>query len=159
VSRPWSARVAAAALALALAWLPAGPAPAGEPPAPAAAAPAPEVKVLPRRVVAYYFHGNVRCATCRKLEAYSKEAVETAFAAELKDGRVVWQAVNFDDKQNQHYLKDYKLYTKSLVIVDEANGKAKRWKNLEKIWQLVGDKPAFLRYVQGELRAYLPAGA
>lgn len=33
-------------------------------------------------VVAYDFHGNKRCSTCRKLEAYSEEAITGGFAAE-----------------------------------------------------------------------------
>jgi hypothetical protein len=149
--------VSRAGLAFAL-LLALGPAPAA---AGGAATPADTARTAApaaRRLVAYYFHGNVRCATCRKLEAYSREAIEGAFAAELKNGRVVWQPVNYDEKPNRHYLKDYKLYTKALVIVDEAGGQTKRWKNLEKIWQLVGDKPAFLRYVQTETRAFLAAG-
>ena len=34
-------------------------------------------------IVAYYFHGNKRCSTCRKLEAYSRKAIEGGFADEL----------------------------------------------------------------------------
>jgi len=37
-------------------------------------------------VVAFYFHGNVRCATCRKLEAYTDEAIHSGFANALDDG-------------------------------------------------------------------------
>jgi hypothetical protein len=53
---------------------------------------------------------------------------------------------------NEHFIKDYQLYTRSLVVVDESN--PKRFKNLDKVWQLVRDKPAFLKYVQDEVRAF-----
>ena len=33
----------------------------------------------PAKVVVYYFHGNFRCVSCRKLEAVSREAVMTGF--------------------------------------------------------------------------------
>jgi len=36
------------------------------------------------KVVAYYFHTNTRCDTCRKIEAYSHEAIEEGFKTELK---------------------------------------------------------------------------
>ena len=36
--------------------------------------------------VAYYFHGNFRCATCRKLEAYSEEAITKGFVDQLASG-------------------------------------------------------------------------
>lgn len=109
----------------------------------------------PHRVIAYYFHTTQRCASCRAIEAYAKEAVETAFAKELKDGRLVWRTVNLDVKGNEHFVKDYRLYTKSVILVNEQRGRAPEWKNLEKVWQLLRDKEAFLRYVQGETRAYL----
>lgn len=110
---------------------------------------------LPHRVVAYYFHTTYRCATCRAIEAYSREAIESAFAEEIAAGRLLLQAVNLEIKGNEHFVKDYGLYTKSLVLVNEVRGKPAEWKNLEKVWQLVRDKPRFLRYVQDETRAYL----
>ena len=111
--------------------------------------------VHPHRVVAYYFHTTYRCASCRAIEANSREAIENAFADQLKDGRLVWKVVNIEVKGNEHFAKDYNLYTKSLVLVNEVRGKPAQWKNLEKVWQLLQDKPKFLRYVQDEMRAYL----
>ena len=113
--------------------------------------------VLPHRVIAYYFHTTSRCASCRSIEAYSREAIESAFADELKDGRLVWKVVNVEVKGNEHFVKDYGLYTKSLVLVNENRGKRTQWKNLEKVWQLLQDKDRFLRYVQDETRPYLAA--
>ncbi len=117
---------------------------------PAAAAP---------RVTAYYFHTTQRCASCKKLEAWSHEAIESAFAGPLKEGRLAWKVVNVEAKGNEHYVEDYGLYTKSLVLVDESSGKAARWKNLEKIWPLLQDKKAFYKYVQDETRAMLAPGS
>ncbi|HET9951141.1 MAG TPA: nitrophenyl compound nitroreductase subunit ArsF family protein [Candidatus Eisenbacteria bacterium] len=137
----------------------------------AAAAPAPAAKndsvserpapvapsLLPHRVIAYYFHTTYRCASCRSLEAYSREAIESAFAYELEDGRLVWKVVDVEVKGNEHFVEEYGLYTKSLVLVNEIRGKRSQWKNLEKVWQLLQDKEAFMRYVQDETRPYLAA--
>ncbi len=112
-------------------------------------------RVHPRRIIAYYFHTTYRCASCRAIEAYSREAIESAFADELRDGRIVWKVVNVEVRGNEHFVKDYGLYTKSLVLVNEVRGKPTEWKNLAKVWQLLQDKPRFLRYVQEETRAYL----
>ena len=111
--------------------------------------------VRPHRVIAYYFHTTYRCASCRAIEAYSREAIESAFADQIKDGRILWKVVNVEVKGNEHFVKDYGLYTKSLVLVNEVRGKPTEWKNLEKVWQLLQDKPKFLRYVQDETRSYL----
>jgi hypothetical protein len=111
--------------------------------------------VHPHRVIAYYFHTTYRCASCRAIEAYSREAIESAFADQIKDGRILWKVVNVEIKGNEHFVKDYGLYTKSLVLVNEVRGKPAAWKNLERVWQFLQDKPKFLRYVQDETRAFL----
>lgn len=106
-------------------------------------------------VFASYFHGNKRCATCRKLEAYSEEALRTAFENELGDSTLIWRTVNYDHKENEHYLKDYGLYTKALILSRVKDGSEVEWKNLDKIWEKVGNKEEFLKYVQEETRAFM----
>jgi hypothetical protein len=109
------------------------------------------------KVVAYYFHTTYRCSSCKKIEAYSREAIESGFAKELKEGKLQWCAVNVDERTNRHFIQDYQLFSKSLVLVKMKDGKQAEWKNLMKVWQLLGNKEAFLRYVQVELRSYLEA--
>jgi hypothetical protein len=106
-------------------------------------------------VIAYYFHGTQRCATCRKLEAYSLESIQAGFPGQLRDGTLEWRVVNIDEPGNKHFVEDYKLYTRSLVIVKLQEGKQTEWKNLEKIWDLVDDKQGFATYVQQEIKTYL----
>lgn len=107
---------------------------------------------LAHKIIVYYLHGTRRCPTCKKLEAYSQEAVQTGFVEDLKAGKITWQVLNTDDSPNEHFVKDYQLYTKSLILSRVENGKETKWKNLEKIWELVGDKEAFVKYVQDEVR-------
>jgi hypothetical protein len=107
------------------------------------------------RVVVSYLHGNRRCVTCKKLEAYSEEAVMTGFATQLADSTLVWQVINFEEADNEHYVKDYGLYSQSLVLSRRPGEKEVEWKNLDRIWTLVGDKKQFIAYVQAELAAFL----
>ncbi|MEW5924550.1 MAG: nitrophenyl compound nitroreductase subunit ArsF family protein [Candidatus Zixiibacteriota bacterium] len=107
------------------------------------------------KIIAYYFHGDRRCATCKKLEAYSTEAVQTGFDGQLKSGAIEWHVVNIDEEPNKHFIDDYKLYTKSVIVSHVVDGKETEWKNLEKIWELVGNKDEFMKYVQTEITGYL----
>ena len=117
---------------------------------------APSAAPAPARVVrVYYFHGNARCVSCRKIEALAAETVRAAFADEMKQGKVEWFVVNVEEAPNKHFIQDYKLYTKSLVVVDLVDGTQVRWKNLERIWELLREDEAFRQYVQGEVRSYL----
>jgi hypothetical protein len=123
--------------------------------APADSVAAPDTTALHNRVLAYYFHTTKRCVSCRKIEAYTTEAIQTGFAQDLKDGRLVFTVVNVEDKGNEHFVKDYQLFTKSVVLVDERSGKQAAWKNLPKVWELLNDKEKFVRYIQEETRGYL----
>ncbi len=99
-------------------------------------------------VIAYYFHGTFRCPTCHKLEQYSKEAIETNFKDTLASGKLEFRVVNVEDKGNEHYGNDYQLYTKSLILSLVKDGKQIKWKNLDKIWEYVGNKQRFIDYVK-----------
>ncbi len=107
------------------------------------------------KVIAYYFHTNTRCSTCIKIEQYSREAIEKGFPYELKAGTLELRIVNYEQPENRHFIQDYKLVSKSLVLVNLVNGKQTRWTNLKLVWQLTGRKDAFLNYVRKEVRGYL----
>jgi len=129
-----------------------GAAPAADQPTSGVAADVPE-----GGTVAYYFHGNVRCSTCRKLEAYSMEAVEDGFAAEIAAGGLEWRAVNVDEPMNKHFVDDFELVTKALVLVEYSDGEVARWQDLKLIWQLVRDKDGYLTYVREATADFLEA--
>ena len=115
----------------------------------------PAASDLAPQVIAYYFHGTRRCATCLKIEALSGEALKTGFPKALDNSQLVWRVINFEEPGNEHFVDEYKLYTQALIIVDLLKGKQTRWKNLDRIWELVSDKEAFINYVQQEVQAYL----
>lgn len=107
------------------------------------------------QVVAYYFHGDMRCPTCHKLEQYSKEAIEDNFKDAIKSGKLEFKIINVENKGNEHYTGDYELYTKSLILSLVKDGKEIKWKNLDKIWEYVGNKEKFIDYVKGEVAELL----
>lgn len=107
------------------------------------------------QVIAYYFHGSQRCKTCLAIEAQAAEALQTGFADELSDGTLAWKVVNIEEPENEHFVDDYQITTRTVVLVDMQDGKQVRWSTLDRVWELVGDKPAFMAYVQEETKGYL----
>ena len=107
------------------------------------------------RVIVYYFHGKFRCGTCKRIEKLTKEAVTNSFANEIRSGLVKVKVINVDEKENSHFSKDYKLFTRSVVVSDIVNGKETQWKNLQKVWELVRNDKAFKEYIRTEIKAYL----
>ena len=118
-------------------------------------APLTEVKSQNAKVVAYYFHGTFRCTTCKTIEKYSHDAIYQYFSRELSSGKLEFEAVNVEDPESRHYIQDYQLFSKSLVLVLYKDGKQVKWKLLKEVWTYVGDKDKFFQYVKDETEGFL----
>jgi hypothetical protein len=73
----------------------------------------------------------------------------------LENGFLVFKAVNTDEKENEHFIDDYKLYTKALILSKVKDGEEVEWVNLDKIWKLVGDEDKYKTYVTSEVKEFL----
>ena len=102
-----------------------------------------------------YFHTDYRCETCTNLENYSKETIDKYFGKELKSGKIKWKTINYEKKGNEHYVDDFNLFNKSLVMLKYVDGKMTEWKNCEKIWEKVFEKDEYIEYVKDEINSYL----
>jgi len=107
------------------------------------------------KVIAYYFHTTFRCPSCHKIEQYTEGALREYFKKEIESGDLVYKVINIEDKGNQHFVKDYQLYTKSVVLSLVEDGKEIKFKNLEKVWQYLRDKNKFYEYIKGETQSFL----
>jgi hypothetical protein len=107
------------------------------------------------KVVAYYFHGNYRCQTCLAIERYAKASIEESFADSLREQRLEFRPVNVDEAANVHYVQDYELQTRSLVLALFQDGRQQKWKTLDEVWLLVGDRGRFDHYVTNEVASLL----
>lgn len=114
-----------------------------------------EIQPQPHHLVVTYFHTTFRCPTCYKMEEYSKDAVFFNFEDALKSGKVVWRVINVYEPVNKHFIKDYKLYSKHLIVSEMKDGREVRWKDLKKVWYYVGDESRFNNYVKTEISNWL----
>lgn len=106
-------------------------------------------------ITVYYFHGTARCPTCIKMEKYSQEAVEQGFVKDIEAGTITFKSVNVEDAGNEHFVKDYELFTKAVIVTETVDGQQTRWVNLNKIWDLASDRTQFITYVQTEIKSFL----
>ncbi len=109
------------------------------------------------RVVAIYFHRTQRCPTCLKMGSYSEEAIGSGFATQLKGGTVEFHYIDFQNKNNAAFTKAYGITGPALIVAKVVDNKVTEFKNLKDIWTNVGDKKAFLKYVQDNVVAYQAA--
>ena len=115
-------------------------------------------KIENAQLIVYYFHGTDRCVTCRKFETWTQEVLTSSFVDEIKKKRLEYRVVNIDEPGNEHFVHDYGLYTKSVVLSEIKDGRRTRSKNLEKIWDLARDEEAYKAYVRDEVSSFIAKG-
>lgn len=93
---------------------------------------------LKHHLKVFYFHGNARCLSCKKIEAYTRETITSGYKPE-----------------NNQYVEQYQITTKQVIVAEFENGKEKRWKNLDRVWELFGDKESFQSYQELEIAGWL----
>lgn len=107
------------------------------------------------RLVVYYFHGNIRCPTCEAIETQTHEVVENDFAKELQNGELSWKIQNYEEAASADLATEFDIHMANVVLVRMSGEKRLNWCRLDKVWALVGDKPAFAEFVRGEIREML----
>jgi len=118
-------------------------------------------KVLPHpaTVTVYYFHATARCQTCRAIEANADEALHDAFGPQLADGTLAWRPLNVEAPENRHFIDDFQLTSRDIVVVRRRPDGSRDWHRLDRTWALAHDKAAFIHYVEGEVGAALTEAA
>jgi hypothetical protein len=107
------------------------------------------------KIMAYYFHGNARCKTCLTIEMYAIEAIETGFPEALKAGKIEFLPVNLEIAENEHFIDDFQLAARTVVLERIVGGERRDFVNLTRVWELVGDKTAYVEYIQEETEKFI----
>jgi len=105
--------------------------------------------------IVYYFYTSQRCQSCLKIESYTREAITLGFKDKIDNKKLAFRMVNVEEPYNNHFVNDFGLYTKSVVLVKIRDGKQTEWKNLDQVWNLLGDKDGFISYIQNELKNFI----
>ncbi len=105
----------------------------------------------PARVEVVYFYRTIRCPSCIQIEEWTKSAV----AGDVAAGRVTWQTLNLDEPSNVQFEDRYGLMAQSVVVREIRGGKETRWKNLDKVWDLLDDEAVFRKYILDEVHGFI----
>ncbi|QIZ77561.1 nitrophenyl compound nitroreductase subunit ArsF family protein [Ferrimonas lipolytica] len=99
----------------------------------------------------YYFHGNARCATCKRIEKYTVEALQQGYGVQVGKGAIELKIVNLEEAENEHFIDDFELVTRSVVLELELNGQPQQWRRLDRVWELVTAEQSFIDYIYAEM--------
>ena len=103
----------------------------------------------------YYFRTNKRCVTCRKIEKYTQDVIESDYQPEREQGTMSFQTINVSERKHKHFIDDYELITKSVVLSRVSGGEELEWQNLDKIWTLTGNQKKFKQYIRDSIDTML----
>jgi hypothetical protein len=107
------------------------------------------------QTVVYYFHTSSRCTSCLQIEAWTKECLEQEFGSELKDGRIAWKPVNLEDEGNLHFVEDFELKAKTVIVCNYRDGTPGPYADLVDVWRLLNDKGRFFLLVRTKVKEFL----
>jgi hypothetical protein len=133
-------------------------APVGGPASGKTPAAKPGVPKADETVIVYYCHTRERCTNCRNYEALAQQLIESEFGRYVEEGRLAWQAVNFDEPMDRHFDTDYKLGgVPTLVLVRVRDGSEIDSRKLPRGLMLMamGERDKLTRYVRGHVQAFL----
>jgi hypothetical protein len=106
-------------------------------------------------VVVYYFHGHKRCRTCNTIEAEAEQTLRARYADLLGSGTVVFRSRNIETDAHRHFVADYELASKVVVMSVRRGGREVHWRRLDQVWQRVGDQADYRDYIAANLEACL----
>lgn len=106
-------------------------------------------------LMVYYFHGNIRCPTCQAIESQTHEVIQSDFADQLESGKLTWKILNYEQPESADLVAEFEVHMANVVLVRMSEGKRLNWRRLDRVWALVGDKPAFAEFMRTEISEML----
>jgi len=94
-----------------------------------------------------YFHRAQRCYSCIYAEKGTRYTMETYFRDELASGKLIFKAVNIEDKKNATIVKKYGAFTSSLFINTKRGG-TDHIVEVKEIWFVLGKDKVFVEIVR-----------
>lgn len=108
-------------------------------------------------VLVTYFTTDVRCDSCRTIEALTQRAVQEGFRDELAAGQVVFRVVNTDRPEHRHFVDHYEIANKTVIVSHQRQGHEVAWTGRQDVWLHFEEPETFFAYVREPIRAYLTA--
>jgi len=100
------------------------------------------------KVEVYHFHPTNGCRSCTTVGDYAEETVKEYFSNELKNGKLVFDHINYQDNANTDLVERYGVTGSSLMIGVYNKTSFTRESN-HKVWYMTGNKTQYMNYLKG----------
>lgn len=106
------------------------------------------------RVEVVYFHRARRCYSCLYVEEWTRYTIEAYFEDELASGKVNFEVLSVEDKENTAIVKKYGAFTSSLFINTLKDG-TDHIEEATEIYFLIGNDEAFVEALKSKIEESL----
>jgi len=89
------------------------------------------------------------------MEKWAKYVMRKKIRNELKQGTITFQSINYETKENEHFLDKYMISNKHIILSKIESGEERSWKELDKIWIMVQDRTKYEAYIENEIKIFL----
>jgi len=97
------------------------------------------------------FHSTHRCMTCNAIEANTRYTLDTYFKNEMKTGKITFQTVNVDKKENEKLAEKFEAAGTSLYLNVVKNGKEKQINLTDFAFSKGNDKNTFSNELKSKI--------
>lgn len=107
------------------------------------------------------FRGSSYCPTCDVMERLTSgmfASHDSGIADDVRQGTLFFKTINFEIAGNEHYLTDYDLYTTTIVLIEQRDGRVKRWENLRDSWKKSENEQVYIKYLTDEIKKFQSGG-
>lgn len=73
-----------------------------------------------------YFYGKQRCSACVAMERFAKEAIDSVFSQEVKEGKISFRNVDITTPEGESMADNFEVVSSSLFIVDNSKENPER---------------------------------
>lgn len=101
------------------------------------------------------FHSTHRCMTCNAIEANTKFTLEEYFADELESGKITFQSINIDEKENYAMAEKFQASGTSLFLNVIDDGKEVQINLTNLAFKKGKDKAAFSKELKRKIEKQL----
>ena len=97
------------------------------------------------------FHSTHRCMTCNAIEANTRYTLDTYFSEEMKSGKITFQLINVDKKENEAIAEKFEATGTALFLNVIKDGKETPMDLTEFAFMNGNDKETFSKALKAKL--------
>ncbi|MFH1427864.1 MAG: nitrophenyl compound nitroreductase subunit ArsF family protein [Patescibacteria group bacterium] len=106
------------------------------------------------KIEVIHFHGTYQCFSCITVGELALKTIKEKFPEEYEQGKIVYEDINVDLRENKEIAEKYGATGSSLYINNIADGQDNIKEDIT-VWRLITDEEKYIVYLEDKLKGLL----